>query len=84
MEKGGAWQAVIVSGWRYRLLKRSIEFWPRSQDDVARLEGAKRLSVVLATYLLFSLFHMHVRAMTCGYQMNYVLHDKMIEMNYYS
>jgi hypothetical protein len=82
MDKGQPWQVVIMSGWRARLLKKSVGFWPRSQGDVDRVKGAKGHSFVLATYLLFSLFHMHVRAMTFGYHMSYLITENSIEIDY--
>jgi hypothetical protein len=82
MDKGYPWQVTIASSWRLRLIKKSIEFWPRSHNDIERLKGTRKHSFVLATYLLFSLFHIHVRAMTCNYQMSYSLTENSLTMNY--
>ena len=82
MDKSHPWQVVIYSNWRLKLIKKSIEFWPRSERDLERLNNAKKSSFVLATYLLFSMFHMHVRAMTFGYQMSYFVKENSIEINY--
>ena len=82
MDEGHPWEVIVKSNWRLRLLRKSIEFWPRSRSDIERLSGTKGNSFVLATYLLFSLFHMHVRAMTFGYSMTYSISEDLIAMYY--
>jgi hypothetical protein len=82
MDKDQPWQVTITSPWRLRLIRKSIEFWPRSHDDIERLKGAKKHSFVLATYLLFSLFHVHIRAMTSNYQMSYLVTEDSLKMDY--
>lgn len=65
-----------------RLIKKSIGFWPRSHDDIERAREAKGHSFMLASYLLFSLFHMHVRAMAHGYRMSYVAAESYVVIDY--
>jgi hypothetical protein len=81
-DKREPWCVVITSAWRLNLLKRSIESWPKYLGDNSRAKDAKKYSLGLASWLLFSLFHMHIRALTYGYQMSYVITENSIEMHY--
>lgn len=58
-------------GWRLNLLKKTIDAWPRQLEDNDRLKTTSKFYFSLASYLLFSFFHTHVYAMTCGCRMSY-------------
>lgn len=67
-------QSVIVNfspGWRLNLLKKTIDSWPRWLNDNDRLKGVSKLYFDLASFLLFSFFHVHIHAITCGCRMSY-------------
>lgn len=74
---------TITSSWRIWLLRKSIAYWPRTYSNIDRASQSKGPWFAFASYLLFSLFHMHVRAMTANYQMSYELLSHSIEMRYH-
>jgi hypothetical protein len=75
-------QVDILPGWRTRLLGKTLACWPRELDDNQRLHTVSRFHFSLASYLLFSLFHTHVYALTLGRAMSYTSSGDAVTIRY--